>query len=122
MAGVSYSDELLGADLYPNVLKETSKDPYRRNYVVSEMNQLPIEGKSFVGRMVLTDRYKYILFDGGENREQLFDLQVDPGELKPVTQDPAYVHQLVAHREMLRDWISRSDDPFKETNIPSGTK
>lgn len=122
MAGIPYSDELLGADLYPNVLKGTSKDPYKRNYVVSEMNQLPIEGKSFVGRMVLTERYKYILFDGGKNREQLFDLQVDPEELKPVTRDPAYIHQLIAHRAMLRDWIGRSDDPFKETNIPSGTE
>ena len=52
-------------------------------------------------------------FDNGANREVLFDLVNDPGELKPVTYDPAYRKQLLAHRNMLLDWDAKiSDEDF----------
>ena len=62
------------------------------------------------GRMVVSQDFKYILFDGGANPEQLFDLVNDPGELHPVTYNPDFRDQLVAHRNMLLEWDSRIDD------------
>ncbi|MFD2832951.1 sulfatase-like hydrolase/transferase [Gramella sp. AN32] len=112
MTGIEYDNSLLGVDLQPSVMKASKIDAAKRNYVVSEMNQLPVDGKSFTGRMVLTDRYKYVIFDGGKNPEQLYDLEVDPGELNPVTENPEYSNQLKAHREMLKDWMQISQDNF----------
>lgn len=122
-AGIPSQEGLLGIDLAPSAFKSVTKDPkkgpVRRNYTVSEIRQLdPSDSRRLVGRMVVTCRYKYFLFNRGENREQLFDLQEDPGELNPVTDNPDYVHQLVAHREMLKDWIKRSNDPFDLAFIP----
>ncbi|MGC1204983.1 MAG: sulfatase-like hydrolase/transferase [Flavobacteriaceae bacterium] len=119
MTGIEHDEVLLGIDLQPSVMKKSIVDPTKRNYVVSEMNQLAVEGRSFTGRMVLTDRFKYVLFDGGKNPEQLYDLEVDPGELNPVTDNPEFAYQLKAHREMLKEWIVESDDVFKKSSIPN---
>ncbi len=79
-----------------------------RAYVVSEINQAKLKG-----RMVVTRDFKYILFDGGANPEQLFDLVNDPGELRPVTDEADYREQLLAHRNMLLEWDNRiGDDDF----------
>ena len=62
---------------------------------------------------VVTQDFKYILFDGGDNPEQLFDLANDPGEMNPVTDDPEYREQLLAHRDMLVEWDKKvGDDDF----------
>jgi hypothetical protein len=91
----------------PAVLtKPMGQSPRNRNYVVSEINQLG----GIKGRMVVTQDYKYMLFDDGENREQLFDRANDPGEMKPVTYDLEYRTQLLAHRDMLLDWGRKIGD------------
>ncbi len=60
--------------------------------------------------MVVTQDFKYILFDGGANPEQLFDLANDSGELRPVTDGPEYREQLLSHRNMLQEWHDRIGD------------
>ena len=60
--------------------------------------------------MVVSPDFKYILFDGGANPEQLFDRAKDPGELHPVTYNPHYREQLIAHRNMLLEWNNRIGD------------
>jgi arylsulfatase A-like enzyme len=75
--------------------------------VVSEITQAQSGNK---GRMVVTRDFKYFLFEGGESREQLFDLVNDPGELHPVTNDPDYREQLIAHRDLLQEWTGRIGD------------
>jgi arylsulfatase A-like enzyme len=105
-AGVPIPESLPGLDLTPQVLADPAGETLpERQYVVSEINQ-----QKYKGRMVVTQNFKYILFDGGANPEQLFDLANDPGELNPVTYDPDYREQLMAHRNMLLDWNTRTDD------------
>ncbi|GAG73074.1 unnamed protein product, partial [marine sediment metagenome] len=105
-AGVPIPESLLGLDLTPQVLADSGGETLpERTYVVSEINQQKLKG-----RMVVTADYKYILFDGGANPEQLFDLANDPGELWPVTYQPEYREQLIAHRNMLLEWNDRIDD------------
>ena len=110
LAGVPVPESLHGLDMTPAVLADPFAESIPvRNYVVSEINQLG----GLKGRMVVTEEYKYVLFDGGENREQLFDLVNDPGEMTPVTYKPEYRHQLLAHRYMLLEWDQRTgDDDF----------
>ncbi|MCP4048112.1 MAG: sulfatase-like hydrolase/transferase [Gammaproteobacteria bacterium] len=105
-AGVPVPESLLGLDLTPQVMADADGETLpERDYVVSEINQAKLKG-----RMVVSQNYKYILFDGGENPEQLFDLVNDPGELRPVTYNPKYEEQLIAHRNMLLEWDKRIDD------------
>ena len=105
-AGVPVPDSLHGVDLTPQVLAGfVGESLPERTFVVSEINQA-----EFKGRMVVTQDFKYILFDGGENPEQLFDLANDPGELRPVSDKPEYRDQLLAHRNMLVEWHDRIED------------
>ncbi len=71
--------------------------------------------------MVVTQDFKYILFDGGANQEQLFDLANDSGELRPVTDGPEYLEQLLSHRNMLVEWHDKiGDDDFNPVeNFPN---
>ncbi|MCX6326837.1 MAG: sulfatase-like hydrolase/transferase [Bacteroidia bacterium] len=121
IAGVKYPSSLPGKDLSPSFQKNPNQTPEIRNYVVSELIQNDRTEKSkivFEGRMVVSKRYKYILFNGGENREQLFDLEKDPGELQPVTNSSEYKKQLLEHRQMLKDWITKTFDGFPLEKIP----
>ncbi len=117
MAGVPVEKSLPGINVNPYVMKDSKVAGEGRSYVVSELNQSDKDedagGKNvMVGRMVVSENFKYFIFDRGENREQLFDLSKDPGELHPVTNVAQYKNQLLAHRQMLKDWIKKTSDPF----------
>jgi len=62
------------------------------------------------GRMLRTMRYKYVVYDSGENREQLFDLQADPRETRSLAEDPAHKAVLDEHRKLLAAWVERAGD------------
>jgi len=116
LAGVPWPEDLLGSDLSPYALKESKNPITKREYVVSEMNQnAKNQGgrEVFCGRMVVSEKYKYILFDGGDNREQFFDIQKDPGEMLPLMHNPKYKKEIAAHRKYLEEWITESADDFK---------
>ncbi len=87
----------------------------------SRPNILLIITDQHSGTIMEQPGYKYILFDGGENPEQFFDLEKDPGELHPVTNLPEYQKELEAHRQMLKDWVTKTTDPFF-TDSPSTKK
>ena len=62
--------------------------------------------------MLRTERYKYCVYGWGQNREQLFDLETDPGEMVDLTVEARYQSLLDEHRHRLRSWCEQSDDPF----------
>jgi N-sulfoglucosamine sulfohydrolase len=45
-------------------------------------------------------------------REELYDLEKDPNELKNVAAEPAYAGMLAELREKLKDWQKRTNDPW----------
>ena len=67
---------------------------------------LPIENEC--GRMAVTQRYKYMLYDEGANREQLIDLCEDPGEMRNAVADPACAGTLEEHRGLFRSHFDDS--------------
>lgn len=72
-----------------------------RPYVASEL----------VGaRMICSGRYKYCVYDTGQRREQLVDLEKDPGEMKNLAADPACADVLARHRQYLREWVETNQD------------
>ena len=81
-----------------------------RTHVISELRYAD---ESREGRMLATSRFKYVVFNDGEHREQLFDLEADPGETFNLARTPGYAARLDEHRRLLKDWISRTGDDFK---------
>jgi hypothetical protein len=62
--------------------------------------------------MVRSGRFKYIAFDAGIRREQLFDMERDPGETVSVAEDPAFGAVREAHRAYLKEWCGLTGDSF----------
>jgi len=60
-------------------------------------NHLWIEGE--FGYMIQGERYKYMLYDSGVDREQLIDLEKDPGEMRNMAKEPAYQEILGEYRQ-----------------------
>ena len=85
-----------------------------QTYVVCEANLHPAYGAEgeHNGRMVRSARYKYIAYDGGADPEQLFDLELDPGEMRSLVHDPAHAQVLAAHRRMLVEYARDTSDDF----------
>ena len=69
-------------------------------------------GYGTMGRVVRTARHKYIVYDRGRYREQLFDLQEDPGEMLNLAVEARHRATLEAHRELLRQQMAATDDQF----------
>ncbi len=82
-----------------------------REFVVSELANLGGENRQ--GRMLRTERYKYIVFNGGARPEQFFDLQLDPGEVYNLVQRPEAKSELDRHRALLRDRLRETGDDFR---------
>jgi arylsulfatase A-like enzyme len=64
------------------------------------------------GRMLRTDRYKYVVYSWGQFREQLFDLQNDPGEMVNLASSARHRPLLLEHRSRLRQWCDEHSDDF----------
>ena len=90
-AGVAAPDGLEGASLRPLVEGPPPGRWRDRLHVESEF-----------GNMVAAERYKYVLYDEGRDREQLIDLESDPGEMSSVTDAPELRPVLETHRDWLR--------------------
>ena len=70
-------------------------------------------GYDTVGRAVRTDRYKYIVYDRGKYREQLFDLQTDPGEMVNLAVEARHNEKLQDHQRLLRTYVTETGDSFR---------
>jgi arylsulfatase A-like enzyme len=70
-----------------------------RKFVTSELRY---GDPSREGRMLRTDRYKYVAFNSGRNPEQFFDLSRDPGETNNLANNTSARKELSAHRVMLK--------------------
>jgi arylsulfatase A-like enzyme len=68
-------------------------------------------------RMLVSDRYKYFVYDMGKDPEALFDLQNDRGEMKNLVNDPKHKKTLFKYRKKLKDYLKKANDPFK---MPTG--
>ena len=58
------------------------------------------------GWMVRTPHYKYVLYDKGKYREQLFDMQADRRERINLAVEKKQSGLLNRHREILNQWIA----------------
>ena len=77
-------------------------------------------GKNLIGRAVYEDGgHKYVVYDWGRYREQLFDLNTDPGEMVNLATSSHFAPLLASMRSYLRQWCQETDDHFR-VMIPPG--
>ena len=110
-AGVQPPADLRGRSLRPLIDGEAGAGVAGwRDHVVAETCFGPDVGAAQQARMVRTARYKYCLYGSGRNREQLFDLERDPGEMVNLAVEARYAGELARHRALLKAWIEETGD------------
>ncbi|NIA20957.1 MAG: sulfatase-like hydrolase/transferase [Anaerolineaceae bacterium] len=108
-AGIAPPDGLRGRSLRP--LAEGQAVGSWRDQVVIET---VFDGKFSLGtrgRALVSDRFKYIVYDRGRPREQLFDLADDPGETRSLAGDPGFAEALGDCRRRLAAWCEEVEPP-----------
>jgi len=100
-AGIAVPPELPGRSV--RALAEGCDPGPWRPFVVSETHY---------GRMVCSGRYKYCVYESGEQRESLVDLVADPGEMHNLAAAPEQAPVLQQHRDFFRRWLDQYGDPF----------
>jgi len=110
-AGIPCPESMPGLSLKSIASGEAEALP--REYVVSE-TIFASGTKQFgvSGRMLRTERYKYVIYNKGECREQLFDMEKDPGEMNNLAVDEKFLPELNRHRQLLTDWAKKTNDDF----------
>ena len=84
-----------------------------RDYVVSETVFAQTAGT--IGWMVRTKKFKYVLYDTGRYREQLYDMENDRGEMRNLAIDARYQEVVKTHRKLLAEWME--DHPSRLTRM-----
>lgn len=109
-AGANVPDDVQGVSLRP-LLEDKAVEGWRKDLIIE--SQVAIgdgPGGRLIARAVVEDRYKYSVYAMGRNREQLVDLQADPGEMVNLAVERRYEPVLQACRERLRSWCKETDD------------
>ncbi len=89
-----------------------SAPTWDRSYVIAETTFARGRNGGAAGRMVRTERYKYVVYDTGSRREQLFDLETDPDEISSLAAAPEFQAELNRHRKLLVEWAVKTADEF----------
>ena len=107
-AGIKIPEGLPGKSVRP--LAE-GKEVEWRDFVVAE---------SHYSRMLRTKRFKYCIYDSGGHREQLIDMENDPGEMKNLAEVGKYRDVLEKHRRLLRGWVEKTGDKIGAKYVIDG--
>ena len=107
-AGIKIPEGLPGRSL--RALAE-GKEVEWRDFVIAE---------SHYSRMVRTKRFKYCIYESGGHREQLIDIENDPGEMENLAENYVYKDVLKGHRRLLRSWVEKTGDKIGAQYIIAG--
>ena len=110
-------DGLRGRSLRPLVegSREAEESWRKQLVVVTDRHDYGV-----VGRAAFEDHMKYVIYEWGRYREQLFDLKADPGEMVNLASSSRFTPDLVRMRSFLREWCADTGDYFKQ--VPKGTE
>lgn len=115
-AGISAPEGLPGRSLREAV-ERASGATWRDQVCAETVLGRPIRME---GRMVRTARFKYVVYSYGLYREQLYDLERDPGEMVNLAVEERHSGVLAEHRRRLRDWCLETGDRFEEHSSHPG--
>ena len=100
-AGISLPGGLHGVSFRPLVEKADPQQVHQP-YIVSETT---FDKGVARGWALRTPRYKYVLYDKGLYREQLYDMVNDRGEMRNLAIEKKYRQILLQHRAYLNEWM-----------------
>ena len=114
-AGIQLPKQLPGLSVKPLLVKD--KHPDAREYIVVSNKMVqgePVNGykPEPEGRMLRNRRFKYWIYNEGQQRETLYDLKKDPYEMVNLAGDLKYNNDLNKCREQLMEWAKENNDPF----------
>ncbi|WP_242204251.1 sulfatase family protein [Aestuariivivens insulae] len=120
-AGISVSDTFLGKSIKPLIAGK--KDYEKHDHIVVETKFEGKQAYGTTGRAVITEKYKYVVYNWGKNREQFFDLQNDPYEMNNLIQSKEYIQHIDEFRLKLINWCKQTKDTkfLKQTVLPSNS-
>jgi arylsulfatase A-like enzyme len=109
-AGVEKPSYVFGQSLRPLVETGSWKD---HPFVVTQtLFNKGTDVPGWAGRMLRTPTYKYVLYNYEKDREQLFNMDADPLEMRNLVEDSASQVILEQHRTMLKQWCRQTGDSF----------
>ena len=113
-AGVAVPKDLRGQSLKPLMYGQGIDRTY-----ISAQTEFADYDRTYniKGRVLRTLRYKYIVYDVGDKKEQFFDLENDPGEMNNLVGTADYRDLLIQHRQALQAYGSEISDHFILPNI-----
>lgn len=103
-AGITMPKGMCGVS-YKRLAEQGNPEAPHQQYVVTET--LFDKGKGTRGWMLRTARYKYVMYDKGRHREQLFDMENDRGEMRNLAVEKKYQQLLNEHRLLLNEWMKK---------------
>lgn len=90
---------------FRGVAESGNPEQAHQPYVVTETAFHQTAGAQ--GWSVRTPRYKYVLYDMGKNREMLYDMENDRGEMRNLAVESKYREVVEQHRALLREWMQK---------------
>ncbi len=114
-AGIPLSEQIRGVSLKQLITNEIA--PVERKYVVvsdhlvqgEEVNGQKPEPE---GRMLRNKQFKYWIYNEGNQKETLYDLKNDPGEMNNLVSDSKFSNELRNCRSQLLEWAKKNNDPY----------
>ena len=86
-----------------------------QEFIVTETNFNQTAGT--LGWMVRTPEYKYVLYDKGQYREQLFDMTADRLEMRNLAVEAKFRDVLLEHRAILENWLKTTPGPDRTRHL-----
>ncbi|RYG13960.1 MAG: DUF4976 domain-containing protein, partial [Chitinophagaceae bacterium] len=112
-AGIEKPASLKGVDISKKIANPTKN---LRDTLVIETDFADNEDLLGIsGRAVITKDYKYIVYNKGQLKEQLFDLSKDPGEMINLAVQKEHKKKLAQMRNYLKRWCKVNRDNFVAT-------
>ena len=96
---------------FRSVAESNDTQKEHQPYVVTETVFAQTGGTQ--GWLVRTSHYKYVLYESGKNREMLYDMQNDRGEMRNLAIEHKYQEVVKQHRALLSEWMKKHPVPGK---------
>jgi arylsulfatase A-like enzyme len=108
-AGLSFNNPIDGQSLIPLIRENDLK---WRNDLMCETHG---HWNNHVGRLIVTNRYKYIWNEG--DIDELYDLTKDPFELNNLINNAEYADLLIDMKSRLKNWRKKTGDNVRKNMI-----
>jgi arylsulfatase A-like enzyme len=109
MCGLEQAPHVLGHDL-----GKVIDDPAARLREAAFTTTMSRNVRNCQGYTIRTDRYRYTIWDGGEQGSELYDYETDPQELTNLIESPDHADVIKRHKQLMEAAIKRANTPVAQ--------